>query len=283
MPRIVERLQKTELYLRGRFTTGRYTTNHGGESMGLGGFGSKFGWRAMPLGAVALLLVGCGGDGTRDFGLSVGAGAQFQAEDGPPRAAGYQLAVVIEQVESSIRPTCPTLPTTLRLLINGQEVPPVFDPTTGCLSTDATLPLTPQIGMVTVDVQDGDRLLAHAEFDGLTPGAGATLAVPADGQVQAGDDIVVIPPPTLPTGQATFADFYPLDDTTVAAQLYPSQSPERLADGLHVPVPAFSGRAAVTFFGMPYVTEPSYSCPGFDFCTADADNTLGPVFVTEGP
>ncbi len=75
--------------------------------MGLGGFGSKFAWRVMPIGAVALLLVGCGGDGTGDFGLSVGAGAQFQAEDGPPRAVGYQLAVVIEQVQTSTCPTCP--------------------------------------------------------------------------------------------------------------------------------------------------------------------------------
>jgi hypothetical protein len=251
--------------------------------MALGDFGLKFGWRVMPVGAAALLLASCGGGGPGDLGLSVGAAAQFQSQAGPPRAVGYQLAIVIEQVESSTRPTCPALPSTLRLLIDDQEVPPVFDPTTGCLNTDAALDLTPQIGMVTVDAQDGDRLLAHAEFDGLTPGAGATLAVPADGQVQAGDDIVVVPPPALPTGEATFADFYPLDDTTVATQLSPPQNPERLADGLHVPVPAFSGRAAVTFFGMPYVTKPSYACPGFDFCTANADSTLGPVFVTEGP
>jgi hypothetical protein len=251
--------------------------------MGLGGFGSKFGWRAIPFGATVLLLAGCGGDGAGDPGLSVGAAAQFQSQAGPPRAVGYQLAVVIEQVESSTRPTCPTLPATLHLLIDDQEVPPVFDPTTGCLNTDATFDLTPQIGTVTVDAKDGDRLLAHAEFDGLTPGAGATLAVPADGQVQAGDDIVVVPPPALPTGEQTPVTFYPLDDTTVAAQLYPPQLDERLADGIHVLVPAFSGRAAVTFLGMPYVPQPSYACPGFDFCTANADSTLGPVFVTEGP
>jgi hypothetical protein len=256
---------------------------NGGERMGCGGFGSKFGRRARPLGAAVLLLAGCGGDGGGDLGLSVGATAQFQAQAGPPRVVGYQLVVVIEQVETSTRPTCPTLPSTLHLLISDQEVPPVFDPTTGCLNTDAAFALTPQVGTVTVDAKDGKQLLAHAEFDGLTPGAGATLAVPADGQVQAGDEIVVVPPPALPTGEQTPVTFYPLDDTAAAAKLYPPQLAERLADGIHVPVPVFDGRAAVTVLGMPYVPQPSYSCPGFDICTANADDTLGPVFVTEGP
>ena len=77
--------------------------------------------------------------------------------------------------------------------------------------------------------------------------------------------------------------FYPLDDTTVGASLYPPQPPVREADGVHAVVPAFSGRAAVTCSGMPYDPQPSYSCPGFDVCTANTDDTLGPVFVTEGP
>jgi hypothetical protein len=245
-------------------------------------FGSKFERGAMSFIAAVVLLVGCGGGG-EELALSVAAGAQFQSQAGPPRAVGYQLAVVIIQVQTSTRPTCPTLPSTLHLLINDQEVPPVLDPSTGCLNTDAAFDLTPQVGTVTVDAKDGDRLLAHAVFDGLAPGGGATLAVPANGQVQAGDEIVVVPPPELPTGEGTFANFYPLDDTTVAADLYPAQAPVRLADGLHVPVPTFSGRAAVTFGGMPYVPQATYSCPGFDICTADADTTLGPVFVTEGP
>ena len=67
----------------------------------------------------------------------------------------------------------------------------------------------------------------------------------------------------------------------MSAKLYPPQAPVRQADGLHVLV-RISGRAAVTFGGMPYVPLPSYSCPGFDICTANADNTSGPVSVTEG-
>ena len=239
-------------------------------------------WIPIPLVVAALLIIGCDGDGSESLALSVGATAQFQTQDGPPRAVGYQLAVVIEQVQTSFRPSCPSVPSTVQLLANDTEVPPAFDPSTGCLNTAVTLGLFPQIGAVTVDAKDGAQLLAHAEFDGLAPGGGATLAVPADGQVQAGDEIVVVPTSGLPTGEATFADFYPLDDTTVSAKLYPPQLPVRQADGLHVLVPVFSGRAAVTFGGMPYVPLPSYSCPGFDICTANADNTLGPVSVTEG-
>lgn len=235
----------------------------------------------IPIGAAVVLLVGCGDGAGENLALSVAAVARFQTQDNAPRAIGFQLSVVIAQVPASSRPSCPTLPSTLRLLINDQDVPPAFDSSSGCLSTSAMWGLTPQIGTVTVDARDGDRLLAHAQFQGLTPGAGASLAVPADGQVLAGDDIVVIPTPELPTGAESDACFYPLDDMTVAAHLW--QAPERRADGIHVLVPTFNGRAAVTFGGKPYVPQPSYSCPGFDLCTANADSTLGPVFVTEGP
>lgn len=244
--------------------------------------GGSFGWKAVVATAAAVLGMSCSGDRPA-LGLSVGAGAQFQAQAGPPRAVGYELAVVIEQVATNWRPKCPAVPSDLVLLVNGQAVPPAFDATTGCLNTSATLGLYPQIGTVTIEAKQGDEVLAHADFESLTPGSGATLAAPADGQVKAGDEIVVVPTPELPTGQATLADFYPLDDTTVSAKVFAPQPPTREADGIHVLVPAFSGRAAVTCGGMPYVPQLTYSCPGFDVCTADADTTLGPVFVTEGP
>jgi hypothetical protein len=46
---------------------------------------------------------------------------------------------------------------------------------------------------------DGDRALGHAEFSGLAPGDAATLAVPADGAVHTGDEVVVVPPADLST------------------------------------------------------------------------------------
>ena len=57
-------------------------------------------WIPIPLVVAALLVIGCDGDGSESLALSVGASAQFQAEDGPPRAVGYQLAVVIQQVQT---------------------------------------------------------------------------------------------------------------------------------------------------------------------------------------
>ncbi len=160
---------------------------------------SRFGRTAIPIIAAAMLSVGCDGS-DEELALSVGAGATFQTQAGPPRAVGYQLAVVILQVQTNARPTCPALPSTLHLLVNDQEVQPVFDPSTGCLNTGVTFDLTPQIDTVTVDAKNGEQPVAHAEFQGLAPGGGATLAVPADGQVHAGDEIVVVPTSELPTG-----------------------------------------------------------------------------------
>lgn len=101
--------------------------------------------------------------------------------------------------------------------------------------------------------------------------------------MHAGDEVVVVPPADLSTAYVGSAYVYALDDTTVGWSTLPSQLADREADGIHLIVPAFSGRGAVAFTGMPYVPLPTYSCPGFDFCTANADDTLGPLFVTESP
>ena len=234
---------------------------------------------AVGWGVVAVCLAGCGG-GREELALSVGAAAQYEAQAGPPAAVGYQVALVIEQATRSNAPDCPKLPSDLRLLVGGVEVPAAFDPSTGCLATTVTPALVDPVGTVTVDAEGGGRSLGHAEFSGLDPGSGATLAVPADGAVHAGDEIVVIPPATLPSATVVVGYVFPLDDTAAPAQ---ELLASRQADGVHLVVPAFSGRAAVTFADIPDAPLPTYSCSGFDICTAQADNTLGPVFVTESP
>jgi len=232
--------------------------------------------------AATVLLAGCGG-GSTDLQLGVGAGATFGVSSGaPPRQAGYTVAVVIMQVTNNARPNCPGLPSNLRLLVGDQEFPPVKDPSTGCLNTPIQVGPYPQVGTITVDVMAGTDPLAHAEFQGLAPGGGATLAVPADGQVHEGDEIVVVPPPELSAGADAPGTFFPLDDPG-ATKLFGPKGATREADGMHAWVPAFSGRAAVTFFAQPYTPHASYSCSGFDVCIGDADHTLGPVFVTETP
>jgi hypothetical protein len=242
-------------------------------------------WRRIGAAVIATLacLAGCDGDGRSELGLSVGAAAQFQAQEGPPRAVGYQLAVVIEQVTPFGATGCPHLPADLHLLVDGTEAPAAYDPASGCLLTTVASELTPQVGTVTVDAMDGDRALGHAEFSGLAPGGAATLAVPADGAVHAGDEVVVVPPPDLSTPYEGSAYVYALDDTTVSWSQFPTQLADREADGIHLVAPAFSGRAALAFSGMPYGPQPTYSCTGFAICTANADNTVGPVFVTESP
>jgi len=232
--------------------------------------------------AAAVLLVGCG-DGATDLQLGVGAGATYGVTNGAtPRQAGYTVTVVIEQTTNNARPHCPGLPSDLRLRVGDQEFAPVTDPSTGCLNTPIQLGPYPQVGTVTVDVLAGTHMLAHAEFEGLAPGGGATLAVPADGQVHAGDEIIVVPPAELSAGADAPDTFYALDDPN-GPRLFGPQAPRREADGMHAWAPAFTGRAALTFFSQPFVPQASYTCPGFDFCIANADHTLGPVFVTETP
>jgi hypothetical protein len=239
-------------------------------------------WRIGATVVAALASVaGCGG-GQTNLALSVGASAQFQAQAGPPRAVGYQVAVVIEQVQGGLQ-GCPKLPADLHLSVNGTEIPATFDSSSGCLQTDWISDLSPQVGTVTVDAMESDAMVAHAEFSDLAPGGAATLAVPADGAVNAGDAVVVVPPADLSTAYVGAAFVYALDDTTVAWSSLPHQPADREADGIHLVVPAFSGQGAIAFTGMPYVPLPTYSCPGFDFCVANADDTVGPVFVTESP
>jgi len=242
--------------------------------------------------AVALLLTwvsalaGCGGDEARRPLLSVGVGASWSASPATPQDLGYVVTVLFLEVPPPGTSSCSPVPDSTRLSVNGQQLVTVLDDT-GCVNTPVALGPSWQVGRITVEVNEGDQVVSHGEFENLAPGGGATLAMPADGVVQSGDEIVVVPTPELPTGMLaqSFARFYPLDDAGAwrpSGVLSPGEA-TRLADGIHVRVPAFVGRTAVVFAGMPYVPDPTFSCTGFAVCTAIADNTLGPVFVTGVP
>ena len=230
-------------------------------------------------------LCGCGGDNTSRPLLSVGAAATWSWTASTPADVGYTALVLFLEVVPLGATGCSALPASARLFVNGQDFAPAVDDT-GCVKTPITIGPSPTVGTVTVEVHDGTEVVSHGEFDNLAPGGGATLAVPADGMVHAGDEIVVVPPAGLPTGMLanTFGVFYPLEDAaTWTPTGLPVTGATRLADGVHVKVPAFVGRAAVVFHGMPYVPDATFSCSGFAVCTAMPDNTLGPVFVTEAP
>jgi hypothetical protein len=237
-------------------------------------------WR---LGALSLwgALAGCGGNGPSQPSLEVGAAARWTDMTATSPAFGYDMVVLLSQ-RTSPDNTCPKLPASTTLIVNGGEIAPVFDSGSGCLDTPIDLGLSPGGGTITVDVREDGDVVAHAEFDALTPGAGATLASPADGMVHPGDDIVIVPPADLPTAMLLGSDatFYIVD---AGRSVRLPNAAQRLADGVHVKALSFTGRAAVTVQGMPYIPEPRFSCSGFAACVANADGTLGPVYLTGVP
>jgi hypothetical protein len=235
--------------------------------------------------ALMLWLGGCGADPPARPALSVGVSARWNWSPATSQGFGYTIAVLLLQLPPPGASACVTLPASMRLSVNDQQVDAAFDDS-GCLDTPVVLGPVLQVGPITVDVEENGRSVSHGEFENLAPGAGATLTVPADGLVRAGDEIVVAPPPELPTGELdlSFGFFYPLEeDVWFSTGVLSPEQTTRLADGIHAKVPAFTGRAAVVFRGKPYVPDPKFSCSGFAVCTATADNTLGPVFVSGEP
>jgi hypothetical protein len=175
---------------------------------------------------------------------------------------------------------CPSWPAAMQFQVDGQEMPLTLD--SSC-SAMITIGPTFQVDPLTIDLLDGATVVAHAEFDDLTPGTKATLVTPADGTFHPGDDILVVPPPELPTGTTDLAVFYPLDPNTWSP-MGTAVTPQRLADGVHVTAPALVGRAALAFDGRPFAqtTDPA-SCTGFALCSASSSYELGPVLLVGAP
>jgi hypothetical protein len=140
---------------------------------------------------------------------------------------------------------------------------------------------------VTISYASEAQLIATAAFTGLAPGLKAALAVPADGQVRAGDEVIVVPPPELPTSGPVSARFYPLDaaqaSSWVADGVRPAQPATRLPDGIHVQVPPLTGRVALVVDGTGLFLGADVVCDGFGACAGSAANVVGPVTLTVQP
>ena len=65
---------------------------------------------------------------------------------------------------------------------------------------------------VTVRYEEDGRQIGEGVFSDLAPGTAATLTAPASGEARAGEQIVILPPPELPTSYAGYAVFFPLDE-----------------------------------------------------------------------
>jgi hypothetical protein len=231
--------------------------------------------------AVAAAVAGCGEEPTRpDF--VIGAQAAWSWNPASVDEVGYTVALLLVQRQLDSR--CRDAPDSTRLTVNGVAVPLTRDPDSHCAEGRLILGPSLRVEPITARVEDGkDNLVGEVVFDGLAPGTAATLASPADGRVRAGDEVVVVPPSTLPTSQPSRAMFFLLEGPSVNPGLYVPALPERLLDGVHVVAPAFTGPAAVVFTGMPHAPPADLSCPGFFACTAMTDDTVGPIQVVGEP
>ena len=232
-----------------------------------------------------LVLVGAAcapacGAGTAESDYSIGASAAWSWTAAEPDALGYTVALLLEQ--KAVEGTCRKAPESTRLTVDDVDVPLVRDPDTDCLTGQFLSP--PVLGdlAVTARLEEWGELVGEAVFAGLMPGTSATVVRPSDGRVRAGDDVLIIPPPLLPTSFTSRAVYYPLDGAWLPEGIR-AQTPARDFEGLHVTVPAFTGPAVLIVQGMPPYIPPDVACPGFAHCTEIIELTLGPFMLTGAP
>jgi hypothetical protein len=227
--------------------------------------------------AGACLAAGCGEDPPTQPDFFVAASAAWSWTAPEPAALGYTIALLLEQRQLGGASTCREAPASTRLLVEGADVPLTRDPTTKCLEGRFLSAPVLTDRAVTARVEEEGRLVGEVVFDRLMPGTAASLVSPADGRVRAGDDLLIVPPPALPTSAPWRPVYYFLDpDNWLPSGALYAPEPERRLDGIHVGVPTFSGPAMLILEGMPSYIPPDVECPGFAHCTEIVEVTLGP-------
>jgi hypothetical protein len=214
--------------------------------------------------------------------FAIGAEAKWNDSPASPADVGYDVAVVLIQRKHG--DSCRTAAASTTLLVDGQSIPLTRDPASDCLEGKTLVgPLLTEKA-VAVRVEEEGQLVGQVSFEGLMPGVAAKLVSPADGHVRAGDDIHIVPPPSLPTSNPELATlFLPEAPVWSPNGFAPGTPAERRHDGIHLTAPRFVGSAILVFDGMPFVPEVALECPGLFACTANASNTLGPIFLTGVP
>ncbi len=238
----------------------------------------RFGIWAVPVAATVCALAGCGSDSKPSLDrveLYVSADFNATAAD----QMGFVYAVSVSQFVSPNQNACPALAPSLVITAGDQTLPLNLD-TFNCLNTKLTTSPILQPSTFTVTAEQDGKMIAQATYEGLTPGAAASLASPADGMVHAGDDVVVAPPPELPSSTVGLGSILPLEGDPWRPQ-FTAGIPDRRPDGVHTQMPVFSGRAALVLQGSPNDPDFTVTCEGFHSCLGAGSSWLGPVYVTE--
>lgn len=243
---------------------------------------------SIPLAYLVTLPLGCSDDGLpaeTSPALYASATCSWNAAPTSVAGLGRSTHVLIYQTSRGNGGNCAPLPASTRVTVNGEPLGWGYDPETHCLNGAQSVAMAADGQSVTIEVEQDGSVIAEMQADAMAPGTKASLAAPSDGIVHPGGEILVVPPTELPSSYIAIPSFYPLESGTfdVYGQNPPAAS-TRLADGIHVPVPTFVGRAAFVASGTPpYVPGLVTTCDGFIECNATADNMLGPLYVTEEP
>jgi hypothetical protein len=234
-----------------------------------------------------VVLTGCGADAEPPkMFLSL----DVVWDDAPAdrQAFGYGLTMTLSQWRAGDR--CDAWPAPISFVIDDEQVgPPIPDPNSGCIDFNVVLgPMLDVPETVTARYETEGRQVATATYRRLAPGLAAALVVPVDGQARAGDEVVVVPPPELPTSVPSNTLFYPLDEARASSWpeygVRPSELATRLPDGIHVKVPPLTGRVALVVDDnyLPF-REVEISCDGFAGCSGKTSAVVGPVYLTVQP
>jgi hypothetical protein len=143
---------------------------------------------------------------------------------------------------------------------------------------------------ITIELEDGDQVLAQAQIEHLFPGANSQLVTPTAGQqIKPGDPVAFTVPVQVVDVSDVSAEFFWMDPPPNGAPPFHTFSPGTLsADGATFQTtapPGITGHAAVvlrTVFEVTFSAAPS--CTGFEDCAALPESeTVGPVFVEVVP
>jgi len=247
------------------------------------------GWRASWIVVPALAaLAGCAAE-TKPPEMVVSLTADWNDTPATPDALGFNVTLVVNQWrDPELRCTPPPAP--VRFTINDEVLGPWASHPTDCIDILAPVGPIPTLEVpetITIRYEIEERLLATATFHRVAPGLNATLTVPADGVVHAGDEITVVPPPELPTSGPGYPHFYPVDPEPGTPWLIggvrPLEPATRLPDGIHVKVPAMTGRVAMVIDGSGELTQADVTCEGFASCSGGIATVVGPVYLDVQP
>ncbi|MES1209142.1 MAG: hypothetical protein ABUS79_24655, partial [Pseudomonadota bacterium] len=181
--------------------------------------------------------------------------------------------------------SCFSLPADLHVTVNDKQMPLMLEGNCGGESLVFVNGFQQNVA-VAVSLVGGGQVMGTASFDNLFPGAASVLITPADGQVKAGDPVVV-QMPLQPVSGMGYPEFYWMEPQAGVPPYHTSGIGTLSADGstFATTAPTTAGRAALVVKALSSeMFRAATSCTGFVGCTAIPNSdSIGPVFIDVAP